>query len=72
MSPFAYSLSLFRWMLDFSLAPRLQFVSVKDGFVQTTIWGICGLRWLAFWLYNLCRSAYKKAFLTWQFVLNSK
>jgi hypothetical protein len=39
-------------MLDFSLAAKLQFVSVQDGFVQPGLLGICGLRWLAFWLYT--------------------
>ena len=33
---------------------------------------ISGLRWLAFWLYNLYKSAAMKAVLTWQCALNSK
>jgi hypothetical protein len=34
MSRFGFSSPIFRWKLDFGLAPRLQFVSGQDGFAK--------------------------------------
>jgi hypothetical protein len=37
MSRFVFSTPIFRWMLDFTPAPSLQFVSIKNRFVQTAL-----------------------------------
>jgi len=63
---------IFRWMLDFTPAPRLQFVSIHDRFAQIAFLPVSGLLWLAFWLYNVYRFTCKKAALSWQGALNSK
>ena len=36
MSRFGFSLLIFHWMLDFSLAPRLRFASAQEQSTQTT------------------------------------
>jgi hypothetical protein len=63
---------IFCWMLDFPLAPRLQFVSIQGRFAQIAFLPVSGLLWLAFWLYNVYRFICKKAALSWQGALNSK
>ena len=63
---------IFRWMLNFPLASRLQFASIQDKLPETAYLPISSLHWWAFWLYNVYKCASKKAVSTWQCALNSK
>ena len=72
MSRYDSSFSLFHWMLDFSLAPWLQLVSVQENSIHMSFLPLFQLALVGFLVVQSLHNRLQKSVLTWQRALNSK
>ena len=64
--------TLFHWMLDFSLAPWLQLVSVQENSIHTSFLPLFQLALVGVLVVQSLHNRLQKSVLTWQCALNSK